>query len=120
MNRMFAWQLSVSSVLLLIFQCRVTVMWRLQTGFLCRRTLPLTESPAYTLTGLSSMNRVCFQCVGLRREKGLLNTDVHCSFRLLQIVIFKSITLLFAACNTQRCTQILVMKSKVFVNHSLI
>lgn len=62
---MFAWQFSVSSVLLLMLQCRVTVMWRLQTAFLRRRMVPLMESPAYTLTGLSSMNRVCFQCVGL-------------------------------------------------------
>lgn len=76
---MFAWQLSVSCVLLLIFQCRVTVMWRLQIGFLRRRTLPLMESPAFTLTGLLSMNRVCFQCVGLSREKGLISTDVAVS-----------------------------------------
>lgn len=65
---MFAWHLSVSPVLLLMLQCRVTVMWRLQTGFLRRRMLPLMESPVYTLSGLSSMNRVCFQCVGLQRK----------------------------------------------------
>lgn len=63
----FTWQLSVSSVLLLMFQCRVTVMWRLQMGFLCRTIVPLIKSPTHTLTGLSSINRVCFQCVGLRR-----------------------------------------------------
>lgn len=63
----FAWQLSVCSALLLMFQCRVTVMWRLQMGFLCRTIVPLIKSPVHTLTGLSSMNRVCFQCVGLGR-----------------------------------------------------
>lgn len=64
---MFAWESSVSSVLLLMFQFKVMVMWRLQTGFLRRTMLPRIESPAQTQTGLSSMNRVCFQCVGLKR-----------------------------------------------------
>lgn len=63
--KMFAWELSGLSVLPLMVQCRVTVMWRLQTGFLWRTMVPLIESPAHTLTGLSSMNNVCFQCVGL-------------------------------------------------------
>lgn len=67
-GKTFAWQLFLSSVQLLMFQCIVTVMWRLQMGFLCRVMFPLMDSPECTLIGLSSMNRVCFQCVGLRRN----------------------------------------------------
>lgn len=63
---MFAWPFPVPPVLLLILQCRVMVMWRLQTGFLRRTMVPAMESPSKTLTGRSSMNRVCFQCVGLQ------------------------------------------------------
>lgn len=48
-----------------MFQSRVTDMWRRQTGFLRRTMVPVTQSPTFKLTGLSSMNRVCFQCVGL-------------------------------------------------------
>lgn len=104
----FAWQLSVSSVLLLMFHCRVTVMWRLHTGFLRRTTLPLMESPAYTLTGLSSMNRVCFQCVDLNRKESFY---YYCG--ALQFLTFshtKSTTISFAACNTKSCTQTLLVK----------
>lgn len=56
------WELSLCP---LTFHCRVTVMWRLQTGFLRRSMVPAMESPENTLTGLSSIKRVCFQWVGL-------------------------------------------------------
>lgn len=65
-NTGLAWQLA--SVPLFTFQFSVIVMWRLQVGFLRMVMLPVMESPAATSTGLSSMKRVCFQCVGLNRE----------------------------------------------------
>lgn len=66
-----AWHSSAS---LLMLQLRVTDMWRRQMGFLRRKMVPVMESPVFKLTGLSSMNRVCFQCVGLKRK-----TNFHCN-----------------------------------------
>lgn len=66
--KMFALHFSVASLPLFMFQCRLTVIWRLQMGFLRRTMLPLMASPSHTLSGLSSMKRVCFQCVGLKRK----------------------------------------------------
>lgn len=66
-----AWQWP--SVLLFTFQSSVIVMWRLQMEFLRMVMLPVMESPADTSAGLSSMKRVCFQCVGLKKESDLGN-----------------------------------------------
>lgn len=81
-----AWHLSAP----LMFQVRVTDMWRRQTGFLRRTMVPLMEFPAFKLTGLSSMNRVCFQCVGLKRE-----TSFHChqcSLASLLVLLGQNVT----------------------------
>lgn len=61
-----AWQLP--SVPFLTVQLSVIVMWRLQAEFLRMVMLPVIESLVDTSTGLSSMKRVCFQCVGLYGE----------------------------------------------------
>lgn len=63
-----------------MFQSRVTDMWRRQTGFLRRTMVPVTLSPTFKLTGLSSMNRVCFQCVGLM---GKINSQLFSFIFLL-------------------------------------
>lgn len=51
-----------------MFQLSVIVMWRLQMEFLRMVMLPVMEAPVDTSTGLSSMKRVCFQCVGLHEK----------------------------------------------------
>lgn len=76
-----AWHLSAS---LLMFQFRVTDMWRRQTGFLRRTMVPVMEFPVFKLTGLSSMNRVCFQCVGLKRKTNFQGNQCSlCSWLIL-------------------------------------
>lgn len=49
-------------------------------GFLRRTMAPVMQSPTFKLTGLSSMNRVCFQCVGLM---GKINSQLFSFIFLL-------------------------------------
>lgn len=75
---------------LLMVQVRVTDMWRRQTGFLRRTMVPLMAFPVFKLTGLSSMNSVCFQCVGLKRDTKFHRSQ--CSLGSLFMLLGQNIT----------------------------